>query len=132
MRQLTPPVEDYRVEHEPFYLASGDEVELFEHAWKSQLPVLLKGPTGCGKTRFVAYMAWAVITFVWGSWKFNEVAQGLIKVPIWIPQTSFVLGVLIFLVAVLDELVTVLRGEKPAYQLADEDRRARADFSETA
>ncbi len=58
MRQLTPPVEDYRVEHEPFYLPSSDEVELFEHAWRSQLPILLKGPTGCGKTRFVAYMAW--------------------------------------------------------------------------
>jgi nitric oxide reductase NorQ protein len=58
VRQLTPPVEDYRVDHEPFYLASSDEVELFQHAWRSQLPVLLKGPTGCGKTRFVAYMAW--------------------------------------------------------------------------
>lgn len=58
MRQLTPPVEDYLVEHEPFYLATGDEVDLFERAWGSCLPVLLKGPTGCGKTRFVAYMAW--------------------------------------------------------------------------
>ena len=58
MRQLTPPVEDYRVDQEPFYLPSHDEVELFAHAWGSQLPVLLKGPTGCGKTRFVAYMAW--------------------------------------------------------------------------
>ncbi len=81
---------------------------------------------------FVAYMAWAATKFVWESWKFNEVAQGLIRIPIWIPQMSFVLGVLIFLVAVLDELATVLRGEKPAYQLADEERRARGDFSEMA
>jgi len=57
VRQLTPPVEDYRIDQEPFYLPSNDEVELFSHAWRSQLPVLLKGPTGCGKTRFVAYMA---------------------------------------------------------------------------
>src|ERR1700704_757483 len=49
---------------------------------------------------FAAYMAWAVASFVYDSWKFNEVAQGLIKIPIWIPQLSFVLGVLIFLVAV--------------------------------
>ena len=41
----------------PYYLPQGDEVELFEHAFYNRLPVLLKGPTGCGKTRFVAYMA---------------------------------------------------------------------------
>ncbi len=43
---------------EPFYQASGDEISVFEAAAKSQLPVLLKGPTGCGKTRFVEHMAW--------------------------------------------------------------------------
>ncbi|OOZ42212.1 AAA family ATPase [Solemya pervernicosa gill symbiont] len=41
----------------PFYKHQGDEVRLFEHAYKHQLPVLIKGPTGCGKTRFVAHMA---------------------------------------------------------------------------
>lgn len=58
MRQLTPAVEEYLIDRPPFYLAAADEVELFEHAWKARLPVLLKGPTGCGKTRFVAHMAW--------------------------------------------------------------------------
>ena len=57
-------------------------------------------------------------------------AQGLIKIPIWIPQMSFLLGVLIFFIAVLDELVAVLRGQKPAYQIAEEARRAAGDFSE--
>jgi nitric oxide reductase NorQ protein len=41
----------------PFYKPHGNEVELFEHAWRNQLPVLIKGPTGCGKTRFITYMA---------------------------------------------------------------------------
>jgi nitric oxide reductase NorQ protein len=41
----------------PAYVASGNECVLFEHAWRHRLPVLLKGPTGCGKTRFVAHMA---------------------------------------------------------------------------
>ncbi len=41
----------------PYYRASGNEVELFEHAFKNQLPLLIKGPTGCGKTRFIQYMA---------------------------------------------------------------------------
>jgi nitric oxide reductase NorQ protein len=41
----------------PFYAAQGGECELFSHAWKKQLPLLIKGPTGCGKTRFVEHMA---------------------------------------------------------------------------
>ena len=41
----------------PFYLAQGDEEEVFRSAWRRGLPALLKGPTGCGKSRFVRYMA---------------------------------------------------------------------------
>lgn len=41
----------------PFYLPSGNEENLFEHAYRHQLPVLIKGPTGCGKTRFISHMA---------------------------------------------------------------------------
>ncbi|MFW5728760.1 MAG: CbbQ/NirQ/NorQ/GpvN family protein [Spirochaetota bacterium] len=48
----------YRIEGKPFYLPIKDEVEIFERAWVEQIPVLLKGPTGCGKTRFVEYMTW--------------------------------------------------------------------------
>ena len=40
-----------------FYQPQGNEVELFTHAAKNQLPVLIKGPTGCGKTRFITHMA---------------------------------------------------------------------------
>jgi nitric oxide reductase NorQ protein len=43
---------------EPWYLPLGDEVDIFEAAYHARLPVLLKGPTGCGKTRFVEHMAW--------------------------------------------------------------------------
>jgi nitric oxide reductase NorQ protein len=43
---------------EPYYEPAGNEVALFEAAWASTLPVLLKGPTGCGKTRFIEHMAW--------------------------------------------------------------------------
>ena len=44
----------------PWYQPVGDEVELFMAAWQARLPVLLKGPTGCGKTRFVEHMAWRI------------------------------------------------------------------------
>ena len=48
----------HRLDKEPWYLPLGDEVQVFEAAYAKRLPVLLKGPTGCGKTRFVEYMAW--------------------------------------------------------------------------
>ena len=51
-------VEKYKVENEPYYLPVGQEVELFEAAYGAKLPVMLKGPTGCGKTRFVEHMAY--------------------------------------------------------------------------
>lgn len=80
---------------------------------------------------FVSYMAYAVVRFVYESWQFKEVAQGLIQIPIWIPQMSFVVGVIIFLIAVLDEFIVLVAGAKPAFEVAEEDRRARKDFSET-
>ena len=51
-------VEKYKVANEPYYLPIRQEVELFEAAYAAKLPAMLKGPTGCGKTRFVEYMAY--------------------------------------------------------------------------
>ena len=51
-------IEEYVVSDEPYYLPVSREVELFEAAHAARLPVMLKGPTGCGKTRFVEHMAW--------------------------------------------------------------------------
>ena len=55
-RALKP--EQQLVEQEPFYQPVGEEIAIFEAAYRKKLPVLLKGPTGCGKTRFMEYMAW--------------------------------------------------------------------------
>ncbi len=51
-------ITDYRVTKEPFYQPCANEVALYEAAYAARLPVMLKGPTGCGKSRFVEYMAW--------------------------------------------------------------------------
>ena len=51
-------VDQYRIPQEPYYRAVADEVELFEAAYSVRMPMMLKGPTGCGKTRFVEYMAY--------------------------------------------------------------------------
>ncbi|MDP2674662.1 MAG: CbbQ/NirQ/NorQ/GpvN family protein [Dehalococcoidia bacterium] len=50
-------IEEYVLREEPFYISVSDEVELFEAAYARKIPVLLKGPTGCGKTRFIEYMS---------------------------------------------------------------------------
>ena len=50
--------EEYFITEQPYYEAIGNEIEVFEAAYQNQLPVLLKGPTGCGKTRFMEHMAW--------------------------------------------------------------------------
>ncbi len=51
-------IEEYVIRAEPYYSPLGNEVEVFEAAYAQKIPVLLKGPTGCGKTRFVEYMAY--------------------------------------------------------------------------
>ncbi len=50
--------EEYLMKDEPYYEPVGKEIAIFEAAFRQQLPVLLKGPTGCGKTRFMQHMAW--------------------------------------------------------------------------
>lgn len=77
----------------------------------------------------VAYLAFWACRFTFQSWQFHEVAQGLWAVPIWIPQTSFALGSLLFLVAVVDEFVLVLRGELPTFVRLVQERHAKGDFS---
>ena len=51
-------VSQYHIEKEPYYRAVSDEIAIFEAAYAERMPMMLKGPTGCGKTRFIEYMAW--------------------------------------------------------------------------
>jgi TRAP-type C4-dicarboxylate transport system permease small subunit len=81
-------------------------------------------------TASVAYLAYAAAIFVYESWDFGDMANGLIAIPLWIPQSSFVVGTLLLLLAFVDELVTVLRGGRPSYVVAVEERHARGDFTE--
>lgn len=50
--------EEFVIRHEPYYEPVGDEIALFEAAYRNQLPLLLKGRTGCGKTRLVEHVSW--------------------------------------------------------------------------
>ncbi|MEE9320465.1 MAG: CbbQ/NirQ/NorQ/GpvN family protein [Granulosicoccus sp.] len=57
MSEQTIDIEQYRITEEPFYHAQGDEVKWYEAAYEARLPVMVKGPTGCGKSRFIEHMA---------------------------------------------------------------------------
>lgn len=78
----------------------------------------------------IGFLAVAGLRFVYESYAFNDMANGMIAIPLWIPQMSFVVGAVLLLVAVLDELVVVLRGGTPGYITAAAERHARGDFSE--
>jgi TRAP-type C4-dicarboxylate transport system permease small subunit len=78
----------------------------------------------------IGYLAWWAARFTYESWQFKDMAGGLLVVPMWIPQMTFVVGALLFFIAVVDELVLVVRGGKPTYVRLVEERHARGDFSE--
>jgi nitric oxide reductase NorQ protein len=64
-----------RLIDEPWYLPLADEVQIFAAAYRARLPVLLKGPTGCGKTRFVEHMAWRL-------YRQGDSARGSLELPL--------------------------------------------------
>lgn len=79
---------------------------------------------------FTGYLAWWAVRYVYESWKFKEISTGQVIVPIWIPQLTFSIGACLLFVAVLEQLWEVLRGRKPLYQIATDERHARGDYSE--
>ena len=81
-------------------------------------------------TLAVGYLAFWAARFTYESWKLNDIAGGMVVIPIWIPQMSFVVGALLLLVAVVDELISILRGNMPIYERLVAERHARGDYSE--
>ncbi len=78
---------------------------------------------------FVGYMAWSTLLYVLDSYRFQDMSTGLIAIPIWIPQVSFVTGSALLFIAMIDELCRVIAGRKASYTAAIEARHARGDFS---
>ena len=65
---------------------------------------------------FIGFFAWHASVMTWQSWKFTDISQGVIAVPLWIPQLGYSGGLVILLIAFVDELVHVLRGNDPRYE----------------
>ena len=55
---MTDKAQQFKILEEPFYQPQRNEVALYAAAYAARLPVMVKGPTGCGKSRFIEYMAW--------------------------------------------------------------------------
>jgi len=51
-------IDQYKIADKPYYQPQADEVELYDAAYRARLPMMIKGPTGCGKSRFIEHMAW--------------------------------------------------------------------------
>ena len=68
-------------------------------------------------TGFIGFFAWHASVMTWQSWKFFDISQGVIAVPLWIPQLGYSGGLVILFIAFVDELVHVLRGFAPRYEL---------------
>ena len=58
MQSPQSPTESHFITQQPYYEPVGNEIGIFESAWRNKLAISLRGPTGCGKTRFMEYMAW--------------------------------------------------------------------------
>lgn len=70
---------------------------------------------------FVLYFARHAAQMTYDSWRFNDVAQGVVALPLWIPQLGFAGGLAILSIALVDEMVNVLRGSRPSYEKGSPD-----------
>jgi TRAP-type C4-dicarboxylate transport system permease small subunit len=68
---------------------------------------------GCG---FIGFFSWYAVGMTFDSYRFNDMAQGVLAIPLWIPQLGFSGGLVILLIAFVDELIHVLRGNSPRYE----------------
>ena len=65
---------------------------------------------------FVGFFAWHAVQLTYDSWRFNDMAQGVLAVPLWIPQLGYSTGLVILFIAFVDEFVHVIRGGDPRYE----------------
>jgi TRAP-type C4-dicarboxylate transport system permease small subunit len=78
--------------------------------WWFELVALVLG------TGFIGFFAWHAVQLVYDSWRFNEMAQGVVAIPLWIPQIGYASGLIILFIAFVDELIHVGTGHAPRYE----------------
>jgi TRAP-type C4-dicarboxylate transport system permease small subunit len=83
------------------------------HGWKRHVIEIAALAMGCG---FIGFFAWHAVQLTYDSWRFNDMAQGVLAVPLWIPQIGYSGGLVILLIAFVDEFVHVVSGHEPRYE----------------
>jgi len=74
-------------------------------------------------TFLIGFFAWYATDMAWTSYAIDDVSQGLVPVPLWVPQSGMALGLLIMSIALLDDLVAVLTGGMPSYLVAEQSKK---------
>ena len=72
-------------------------------------------------TAFVLYFTRHAVQMTYDSWRFNDMAQGVVALPLWIPQLGFAGGLVILSIALIDEMVSVVGGNRPSYEKGSPD-----------
>ena len=87
-------------------------IDLFEgrKRWYFEMFSLMLG------VGFIGFFAYYAVQMNWVSWKLNDMSQGVVSVPLWIPQLGYSLGLVILLIALIDELINVALGGEPRYE----------------
>ena len=67
-------------------------------------------------TVFTLYFAWFAVRMTYDSFRFHDMSTGVISVPLWIPQLGYCTGLIILAIALIDEMINVLKGNKPSYE----------------
>jgi TRAP-type C4-dicarboxylate transport system permease small subunit len=70
---------------------------------------------------FILYFTRHAAQMTYDSWRFNDVAQGVVALPLWIPQLGFVGGLAVLSIALVDEMINVVRGSRPSYEKGSPD-----------
>jgi TRAP-type C4-dicarboxylate transport system permease small subunit len=65
---------------------------------------------------FVGFFSWHAVSMTYDSWRFNDMAQGVLAIPLWIPQLGYSGGLVILLIAFVDEFIHVIAGNDPRYE----------------
>jgi TRAP-type C4-dicarboxylate transport system permease small subunit len=100
--------------------------EKLSPAWKRKTEILCL----ILATVFTGYIAYSICRFVYESYEFNDYANGLVAIPLWIPQAPFAFGTILLFLAVADQAWHVMRGREADYVVAVRERHARGDYSE--
>jgi TRAP-type mannitol/chloroaromatic compound transport system permease small subunit len=66
------------------------------------------------------YVTWNLAKFAYVSWQFGDVSPGVVRVPLWIPQAAMAIGAAVFSIALIDELIMVLRGHGPSFRASED------------